>query len=52
MRCNRIRTWKAQDRQLEKPLSWCRQCGRELYEGIPMDRLCPPCRRRLRRGRK
>lgn len=49
MRCKRIRKWKPQDIQQEKPLSWCKQCSRELYESIPRDGLCPLCRPRLRR---
>ena len=52
MRCDPIRTWKPQDIQQEKPLSWCKQCGRELYGYIPRDRFCPLCRIWLRRDRR
>ena len=47
------RTWKSRDIQTERPLSWCRFCGSELYIGMKQDGLCSHCRKnnRKKRGR-
>ena len=41
-----LRTWTARDPQAEKPLMFCRICGREIYRGEP-PQPCLVCRERL-----